>query len=238
MKTLAIRLLVILMTVSNLAAAAVYIPNELSTTVKFETTSESRLVKAAVIDGELRPVVDLPVIEIRAHRFDRILVPALFNGKEVLAIVDLPQIEVIGHLEPVNTSEPVATVDLPEITITGESKSDRMVKASMIRDGEYLATVDLPEIEVRAFDVEHNIHPSIINSDCIVYTVTGTSEKAGSSDTSEPLKILSGNRYMIVDGKIPGRQILVKAIIESAQKYLIPLDIQTCATQFLKVRMN
>ncbi len=238
MKTLAIRLLAILMTVSNLAAAAVYIPSELSTTVKFETTSESRLVKAAVIDGELRPVVDLPVIEIRADRQDRILVPAFFNGKEVLAIINLPEIEVVGHLEPIYTSEPVATVDLPEVTITGESKSDRMVKASLLSDGEYLATIDLPEIEVKAFDVKHNVHPAIVNSDCIVYTVTGTSDNPGSNHTTEPLKIQSGTKYMIVDGKLPSRQILVKAIIESAERYLIPLDIQTCATQFLKARLN
>jgi hypothetical protein len=155
--------IIVLMMISNLALAAVYTPGKLST-IKFETTSESQLVKATIVDGELIPVVDLPVVEIVAEGKSKIYLPVKIVDGKMIAVIDLPEVEITESSFNRNiedNNEPVAFVNLPEINITGKSKKDNMLKRSVNTEGTITLIASLPEITVYGYILNADVQPPL-----------------------------------------------------------------------------
>jgi len=162
MKTNITFFVIILMVIAELTVAAVYVPAQVSQTVVFETSSESKLVRAEIIDGELMPVVDLPTVEITANSKPIIYLPVHIVGNDLMAFINLPEIEILGDNGIAKSEPPVTIVDLPQINIVGSSQKDNMVRVEYDTDSQFTLLADLPEVIIYGYEVSTNIQPPLI----------------------------------------------------------------------------
>ena len=236
MKTHTTIFIITLMMIAELALAAVYNPNQLST-VKFETTSESKLVKATIVDGELMPVVDLPVVEIIAESKSRIYLPVKEVNGKLIAVIDLPEIEVtetsLNNILDIN-DEPVAFVDLPEINITGTSLKDNMHRGTMSATGNITLIADLPEIAIYGYVVNSDVQPPLYIENGLSFEAIGD----GSESILFPEKLNKLNAYLNSNFNC-NEQVHIKVnlavknkkqgmvIVVNNEKYFIPGNVNT-----------
>ncbi len=229
MRSLSIKLTALLITIANLSVAAVYLPNELST-VRFETSDQSKMVKATIVDGELMPVVDLPMIEITATARRAVYLPVFRIGDQFVAAVQLPEILIEENRikSDMNTSElPIATVDLPVVEITSHSKKDKMYPVKWNSKDEIIVLASIPEITVYGYAVEYNVSEPLFADNVRLYKMPTQNNKCEFVVSRSKSLVAFSN--MGTKGLVPVNVELIAkkkgiTLIISNEKYFIPAE--------------
>ena len=110
-------------------------------------------VKAKFVNGVLMPVVDLPLVEIIGLKPGKVLVKGVIRNGEVVAISNLPEIEITAErvIYPENLngidSDIISNNDLPIIEITTYFPVE-LLHLAIINDSTPILVIELPEFEV------------------------------------------------------------------------------------------
>ncbi|MBL0343466.1 MAG: hypothetical protein IPP71_22985 [Bacteroidetes bacterium] len=145
--------------VISIAKSAVTFPGLIQTDTKNSAQGYIYPVRAIFFQGTLMPIVDLPLVEIKATRPGSIIASGSIQNGEFLICVDLPLVEIIGNRKKtlnaatfVRNDERIVTVNLPQIEIVSDFPINNLVKVN-VSGSSNIIVINLMQINI----VDHHL---------------------------------------------------------------------------------